>query len=186
MQPVFFATAKDFRSWLDKHHEQAEELLVGFYKKSAGIPSITWPEAVAEALCFGWIDGIRKSLDSVSYTIRFTPRRARSTWSEVNIKLVAKLSAAGAMRPAGLRAFEARMEEKSGIYAYEQRKTAELPAEYARMFRAKAAAWRFFQDQPGYYRRTITWWVVSAKKEETRLSRFEKLLSACARKERLL
>src|ERR687897_748387 len=117
-EPTFFATPADFRAWLEKHHEREQELFVGFYKKGSGLPSMTWPEAVDEALCFGWIDGVRKSIDETSYANRFTPRKARSTWSAVNIKRVHELIVQGRMRPAGLRAFAARAEESAGFYSY--------------------------------------------------------------------
>ena len=125
---TFFATPAEFRAWLEKHHSSAPELWVGFYKKGSGRPSINWPEAVDEALCVGWIDGIRKSIDDESYRIRFTPRKPRSTWSAVNLARVEALTREGRMRPAGLKAFEKRTEAKTGIYAYEQRKAAELGA----------------------------------------------------------
>jgi uncharacterized protein YdeI (YjbR/CyaY-like superfamily) len=180
MKPTFFATPARFRAWLEKHHARATELLVGFYKKGSGRPSITWPEAVDEALCFGWIDGVRRSLDADSYTIRFTPRRAGSTWSAVNVRRVAALTAEGIMRPAGLRAFEARAPEKTGIYSYEQRHTAALASEHLRQFQANAPAWAYFQAQPAWYRQAAIWWVVSAKKEETRLRRLAQLIADSA------
>ena len=184
----FFATPAEFREWLDANHETAQELWVGFYKKGSGRPSIAWPESVDEALCVGWIDGIRKTLDGESYVIRFTPRKPRSTWSAVNIRRVAELEHEGRMRPAGLTAFERRSEEKSAIYAYEQRKTAELDESSERQFRAKAKAWEFFQAQPPWYRRTAIYKVISAKREETRQKRLAQLIadSAAGRKIREL
>jgi uncharacterized protein YdeI (YjbR/CyaY-like superfamily) len=154
-------------------------LRVGFYKKGSGKPSITWPEAVDEALCYGWIDGVRRGIDDVSYAIRFTPRKSRSTWSAVNIKRVEELARLGHMRPAGLAAFAERAGEKSGIYAYEQ-KAAQLDDEYERQFRANQQAWDFFQAQAAWYRRTAIWWVISAKKEETRLKRLATLIEESA------
>jgi uncharacterized protein YdeI (YjbR/CyaY-like superfamily) len=180
MGPIFFATPADFRAWLEEHHEREKELLVGFYKKGSGMPSITWPESVDEALCFGWIDGVRRSRDEESYTIRFTPRQARSTWSAVNIRRVAELTALGRMRPAGLRAFEARTADNSEIYAYEQRDNAALAPEEEARFRANPAAWEYFQSRPAGYRRTATWWVVSAKREETRRKRLATLIADSA------
>lgn len=180
MEPLFFATPAEFRAWLAEHHETESELLVGFYKKGSGEPSITWPESVDAALCFGWIDGVRKSIDAVSYTIRFTPRKPRSTWSAVNIKRVKELIGLGLMRPAGLKAFEARAEERSAIYAYEQRHTAALDAADEQQFRAKAHAWAFFQAQPPSYRRTALWWVISAKRLETRQKRLATLIEDSA------
>ena len=180
MEPTFFAAPSAFRAWLEEHHERAQELWVGFYKKGSGQPSITWPEAVDEVLCFGWIDGVRKGIDDVSYTIRFTPRKPRSIWSAVNVKRAEELTRLGLMRPAGLRAFEARAAERSGIYAYEQRNAAELGEVYERRFRANKEAWDFFQAQAASYRRTAIWWVISAKREETRLKRLAALIDHSA------
>jgi uncharacterized protein YdeI (YjbR/CyaY-like superfamily) len=174
VEVVYFETPAEFRAWLDAHHDTATELWVGFHKKGTGRPSMTWPEAVDQALCFGWIDGIRKGVDESSYANRFTPRKAKSTWSKVNVEKVAKLTEQGLMMPAGLRAFEARDEAKSG-YSFEQRPT-ELPHEYAERFQANAAAWAFFQAQPPGYRRTAAFWVMSAKREETRLKRLTTLI----------
>lgn len=179
MQPKFFRSPSAFRAWLTKHHAAKRELLVGFRKKGSGKPSMSWPESVDEALCFGWIDGVRKRVDDDSYTIRFTPRQPRSIWSTVNIKRATELQALGLMRPTGLRAFEAREENRSGIYAYEQR-TATLPEPYAGRMRKHGTAWSFFQAQPPSYRKTIGWWIVSAKKEETRLKRLDKLIDDAA------
>jgi uncharacterized protein YdeI (YjbR/CyaY-like superfamily) len=184
MEPTFFKSPVEFRNWLEKHHSTAQELWVGFYKKDSGKPSITWPESVDEALCFGWIDGIRKSIDNVSYTIRFTPRKLRSIWSAVNIKRVEELSRQGRMRPAGQKAYEARIENKSGIYSYEQR-VAELSGPYERKLKQNKEAWKFFQAQPASYRKAANWWVLSAKKEETRLKRLEKLIEDSAQGRRL-
>jgi uncharacterized protein YdeI (YjbR/CyaY-like superfamily) len=177
---TFFATPAEFRAWLDAHHDHEPELWVGFHKKGSGLPSMTWPEAVDEALCFGWIDSVRKSIDETSYANRFTPRNTWSTWSAVNIKRVQELIAQGRMRPAGLKAFAARVEESSGIYSYEQRDAAQLGDAYERQFRANHAAWDFFQAQPPSYRKTAIWWVVSAKKEETRQRRLTALIGDSA------
>lgn len=179
MEPKFFASPDAFREWLESHHETERELWVGFYKKATGIPSITWPEAVDQALCFGWIDGVRKSLDADSYTNRFTPRKATSTWSEVNRKRVEELTALGLMRPAGIRAHKARTAANSGIYGYEQKVT-ELEEAYAAQLRANPTAWGFFQAQPPSYRRTASWWVMSAKQESTRLRRLATLIDDSA------
>ncbi len=175
MKFKFFKTPADFRKWFETHHASVTELWVGFHKKDSGKKSITWPQAVDEALCFGWIDGIRKSLDEVSYKIRFTPRKQRSTWSAVNIRRVAELSKHGLMQPAGLKAFAARQENRSGIYAYEQR-SPELPEPYAKKLKQNEAAWKFFEAQAPSYRKTANWWVLSAKKEGTRLRRLDKLI----------
>jgi uncharacterized protein YdeI (YjbR/CyaY-like superfamily) len=180
MAPTFFATPDEFRAWLEKHHESQTELLVGFHKKGSGRPSITWPESVDQALCFGWIDGVRRRIDDASYSIRFTPRKARSNWSAVNVKRVAELNEQGLMRPAGSAAFERRSDDKTAIYAYEQGKAATLDPEQERRFRADAQAWAWFQAQPPSYRRTATYWVVSAKKPETRQRRLERLIEDSA------
>ena len=175
--PIFFATQEEFRAWLEEHHADATEQLVGYYKKGSGRPSMTWPESVDHALCFGWIDGVRRRIDDVSYSIRFTPRKAQSTWSAVNLKRVPELIDLGLMQPAGLAAYERRTEARSEIYAYEQGQTAELGDEFERQFRANEAAWTFFEAQPVGYRRTATRWVISAKREETRRKRLVALIA---------
>ena len=184
MKPKFFRTPSDFREWLEENHNTAGDLWVGFYRKGSGKPSITWPESVDEALCFGWIDGIRKRVDETSYKIRFTPRRRSSIWSAINTKRAGELTKQKRMRPAGLKAFAARTEYKSGIYSYEQRLT-ELPEVYAKLMKRNKAAWNFFQAQPPSYRKMISWFIVSAKKEETRFDRLEKLMKASAKRKRL-
>jgi uncharacterized protein YdeI (YjbR/CyaY-like superfamily) len=177
--PKFFKSPSDFRKWLAAHHANAKELLVGFYKKDTGKQSITWPESVDEALCFGWIDGIRRRIDEDSYSIRFTPRKASSTWSAVNIGRANELNREGRMAPAGEKAFAARKENRSGIYSYEQR-SADLIEPYVGKLRRNKAAAKFFASQPGSYRKAANWWVISAKQEETRLRRLEKLISLSA------
>jgi uncharacterized protein YdeI (YjbR/CyaY-like superfamily) len=176
MKPTFFATPGEFRAWLEDNHETATEVLVGFHKKASGRPSITWPESVEQALCFGWIDGVRRSLGDESYSIRFTPRKPNSTWSRVNIEKVEELKRLGLMRPAGLRAYEERLEAKTGIYSYERREAAELPAEYEERLRANPAAWEFWTSRAASYRKAAVWWVVSAKREETRERRLARLI----------
>ncbi len=180
MKPTFFRSAAEFRRWLRRHHAKAGELQVGYYKTGSGKPSMTWPESVDEALCFGWIDGIRKRVSDTSYTIRFTPRRSTSIWSAVNIRRVQALMSRGLMQPAGVKAFEARRSNRSGIYSYEQR-PAEFPALYERLLRKQAKAWQDFQARPPSYRRAAIWWVISAKKEETRLKRLDRLAVFSAR-----
>lgn len=175
MEPTFFETPDELRRWLERHHDSVPELLVGLYKKGSGKPSITWPQLVDQLLCFGWIDGVRRSLDQDSYTIRITPRRPSSTWSAVNLRRTRELIEAGLMAPAGLAAFETRDEEKTRRYSYE-RKTATLGSELEAAFRANARAWEFFQSQPPGYRKTATAWVVSAKREETRRRRLDTLI----------
>ena len=180
----FFRTPAEFREWLAEHHATADELLVGYFKKGSGKASISWPESVDEALCFGWIDGVRKSVDAISYTIRFTPRRRGSLWSSVNVGRARALIEQGRMQPAGLKAFEARLENRSGIYSYEQR-SVELEAPYDRLLMENRAAWSFFHEQPASYRKAVSWWILSAKKEETRLKRLAKLTEFSARGQRL-
>jgi len=175
MRPKFFRSPAALRRWLLEHHATAAELVVGFYKRDSGRPSPTWAQAVEEALCFGWIDGVRHRRDEASYTVRFTPRRAGSTWSRVNVARIAALTAAGHMRAAGERAFATRRAARSRQYSYEQR-PAELPAPYAGMLARRRAAAGFFAAQAPSYRRAATWWVLSAKKEATRLQRATTLL----------
>ncbi len=185
MKVRYFKSPSDFRRWLKINHRTTQELWVGYYKKASGRPSMTWPESVDEALCFGWIDGIRKSVDDLRYTSRFTPRRRGSIWSAVNIKRAQELSDKGLMEPAGMAAFDARKENRSGIYSYEQR-SEKLAAPYEKKLRQNKAAWEFFYAQPPSYRKAIGWWVVSAKQEATRFKRLEKLMKESARGKRLL
>ena len=180
MGPTFFAKPEDFRKWLERNHDRKSELWVGLYKKGSGKPSITWPEAVDEALCFGWIDGVRKSIDDERYMNRFTPRTARSTWSAVNIESAKRLIREGRMTPAGLKAFEARADERSAIYSYEQRHAAKLSAAEERRFEANRDAWEYFQHAAPSYRKAAIWWVVSAKKDETRERRLTQLIEHSA------
>ncbi len=184
MRVTFFRSPGDLQRWFEKNHTTARELWVGYYKKGSGKPSITWPESVDEALSVGWIDGIRKRVDDLSYTIRFTPRKPRSVWSAVNIKRAQTLAGRKRMRPAGLEAFRARRENTSGIYSYEQRR-AELEEPYESFLRKNNAAWTFFHAQPPSYRKTLGWWVISAKKEETRIKRLKLLIDASAKGRRL-
>jgi uncharacterized protein YdeI (YjbR/CyaY-like superfamily) len=165
---------------LTRHHESADELWVGFHKRATGKPSLTWPESVDEALCFGWIDGLRRSIDAESYMIRFTKRRADSIWSAVNIRRVGVLTKLGRMRAPGLRAFKRRTKKKSAVYSFEQRKTVKLPAAYVKKFKGHPDAWRFFSGQAPWYQRTTSWWVISAKQEETRLRRLATLIADSA------
>ena len=177
--PVFFATPEEFRAWLDAHHAEEKELLVGFWKRGTGKPSMTWPQSVDEALSFGWIDGVRRSLGDEAYTIRFTPRKPRSNWSAVNVRRVEELAREGRMRPAGLKAFEARSAARTAIYSYENR-PAGLEGDLAAELRANEAAWAFWQAQAPWYRRTASHWVTSAKKEETRRKRLATLIADSA------
>jgi uncharacterized protein YdeI (YjbR/CyaY-like superfamily) len=183
-KPTFFPTPADFSAWLEAHHDKLRELLVGFHKKDSGRPSITWPESVEVALCFGWIDGVRKSLGETSYTIRFTPRKPTSNWSSININFVRKLTKQGLMRPAGLKAFAARDEKKSAIYSYE-RKTGRFTREQEKQFRADKAAWEFFRSQAPWYQRVTTYWVISAKREETKRKRLSELIGHSQNRRRI-
>lgn len=175
MKPTFFKSGDDFRNWLDKNHGKQQELLLGFYKKASGNGGITYQEALDEALAYGWIDGIRKSVDDASYTIRFTPRKPKSIWSMVNIKRVGELTKLGRMQAPGLKAFEGRDVKRAQLYSYE-RKTSKLDGELEKRLKANKRAWEFFQAQPPGYQRVISWWVISAKQEETRLRRLQTLI----------
>jgi uncharacterized protein YdeI (YjbR/CyaY-like superfamily) len=181
MTPVFFETPADLRRWFEANHATCPELWIGFYKKGSGGVAVTYEQALDESLCFGWIDGIVRSVNEVSYTNRFTPRKLRSTWSAINIARAQELMAAKRMQPPGLAAFERRTEERSRSYSYEQRRAAELSPRERREFEAVAAAWRFFSSQPPAYRRTAAWWVQTARKEETRKRRLAVLIDASAR-----
>jgi uncharacterized protein YdeI (YjbR/CyaY-like superfamily) len=179
VKPKFFRTPDAFRQWLEKHHATERELLVGFYRKSTGRQSITWKEAVDQALCFGWIDGVRRSIDADSYYNRFTPRKRKSNWSRINIARVDELIAEGLMRPSGLAAFEARDAEADAKYSFE-RENVQLDGEYVKRLRANEAAAGFFYAQSPSYRKLATWWVISAKREETRLRRLQQLIDDSA------
>jgi uncharacterized protein YdeI (YjbR/CyaY-like superfamily) len=177
--PRGFSTAAAFRSWLERNHDRKSELLVLIYRNDSGRGGITYPEALDEALCFGWIDGVRSGAPGGAYVTRFTPRRARSVWSLVNVAHAKRLIREGRMHPAGLRAFEARSAHRTGIYSFEQR-PAKLPKAFEARLRANSRAWAYWISQPPGYRKTATWWVVSAKREETRLSRLATLVRDCA------
>jgi uncharacterized protein YdeI (YjbR/CyaY-like superfamily) len=184
-EAVYFPTRASLRSWFAKHHASSRELWVGFHKKASGTPSVTYPEALDEALCVGWIDGVRKRVDADRYVIRFTPRKPGSYWSAVNTRRTLALKKQGLMTDSGLAAFEARDQEKTKKYSFE-RAAAALPPALERAFKANRRAWAFFAHQPPSYRRTLTWWVVSAVKEETRLARLEKLVRASEAEKRLM
>jgi len=184
MDAIFFESSYDLRLWFDQNHDKVTELWIGFYKKKMKRASVTYQEAVDQALCFGWIDGIRKAIDEHSYMNRFTPRKAGSNWSMVNIKRVEELTKLGLMHPAGLKVFEARDEEKAKQYSYENR-TRGLDEAYEKRFRENEKAWAFFQAQPPYYQHAASWWVMSAKKEETRLKRLATLIEDSAEGRRI-
>ena len=179
----FFKSQADFRKWLEKNHDKVSELQVAYYKKDTGKKSITYPESLDEALCFGWIDGIRKRIDEESYTIRFTPRKLKSTWSKVNINRINELQELGLVTKQGLRCFEDRDQDRSG-YSLKERPT-EIPPKYEKRFKANKKAWEFFQAQAPWYRRNVMWWVTSAKQEETREKRFAQLIQDCSNEVRI-
>jgi uncharacterized protein YdeI (YjbR/CyaY-like superfamily) len=174
--PTFFATHSDFRKWLEKNHKDSTELFVGFYKVKSGKPSMSWSQSVDQALCFGWIDGVRKSIDKDSYFIRFTPRKPGSTWSAINIKKVEELTQQGLMQPAGIKSFKLRKEEKSKIYAYEK-EVVKLSVEFEKKFKANKKAWDHFQKLPPSYHRSAIHWVMTAKQEATSIKRLDELIT---------
>jgi uncharacterized protein YdeI (YjbR/CyaY-like superfamily) len=176
MKVTFFATQLDFRAWLEKNANTEKELIVGYYKVSSNKPSMTWSQSVDQALCFGWIDGIRKSIDDESYCIRFTPRRITSIWSNINIKKVDELTKLGLMKPEGLRAFELRKEHKSRIYNYEK-ETITLDLNYENLFKKEKKAWLFFHNHSPSYKKQMIHWIMTAKQEKTQLSRLAKLIT---------
>jgi uncharacterized protein YdeI (YjbR/CyaY-like superfamily) len=176
MKPIFFPTKADFRKWLEENHDKEKELLVGFYKVGSGKPSMNWSDSVDEALCFGWIDAVRRSIDDESYTIRFTHRKPGSIWSAVNIKKIETLTEMGLMKPAGIEAFNKRNAEKSGIYSYEKEPVT-LSKDFEKKFKGNKTAWKYFNTLPPSYRKTAIHWVMSAKQEVTRIRRMETLIS---------
>jgi uncharacterized protein YdeI (YjbR/CyaY-like superfamily) len=184
VKPKHFQSAEEFRDWLQKNHADATELWVGFYRKSSGKGGLTYPEALDAALCFGWIDGVRKKVDNVRYTQRFTPRKPRSNWSLVNIRHAERLKKAGRMAAAGLNAFAARETARSGVYSFEN-KPRRLSRELERQFKLDRAAWEFFQSQPAGYRRVATFWVMSAKRDETRRRRLAQLMQDSGNRRRI-
>jgi len=183
-EPVFFESSAAWRTWLERHSAREKELVVGFVKAHTGRATLTWPQAVDEALCFGWIDGVRTSIDEDHYKIRFTPRKPNSRWSAVNIKRVPELQAEGRMTQAGLDVFSLRQESKSRVASYEQEEFPELSAAELALFKKNKDAWAFYQTLPPSYRRKVNWLIISAKKAETRTKRFQALVSACAERRR--
>ncbi|MGQ3054471.1 MAG: YdeI/OmpD-associated family protein [Roseateles sp.] len=184
-EPLYFASPAEFRDWLAQHAATATELIVGFHKVASGVPSMTWPQSVDEALCVGWIDGVRKSVDELRYQIRFTPRRAGSIWSAINIARVEALTAQGRMLPAGVAAFARREAHKSAVYLYELKGEPELPAAMKKRFKASKAAWTWFESQPPGWKRSTLRWVLTAKQEATRERRLEQLIEASAAGQRV-
>lgn len=175
MKPTFLRTPQEFRQWLEEHYQTEKELLVGFYKVGSGKASMTWPESVDQALCFGWIDGVRRSINEESYSIRFTPRKPTSIWSTVNIRKMEELTTAGLMTEAGLKAFALRKEEKSAIYSHEKDPAVLDPA-FEKQFKANQKAWEFFITQAPSYKKVMLHWIMGAKQEKTRVSRLEKTI----------
>lgn len=184
MNPVFFANQTEFRNWLEKNYKTATEIIVGFYKVNSGKPSMTWSESVDEALCFGWIDSVRRSIDAESYCIRFTPRHPKSIWSATNIKKVENLLSKGLMLPEGIALFNNRKEDNSGLYSYEN-KPLELPEEYKSQLESNAAAFEYLNKQADSYKRITYFWVLSPKQEKTRQNRLEKLILLCEQQKRI-
>ncbi|WP_246606026.1 YdeI/OmpD-associated family protein [Paractinoplanes toevensis] len=176
MEAQFFDTADDLRAWFEQHHESALELFVGYWKKGSGRAGVSHPEAIEQALCFGWIDSIARRIDEASYRVRFTPRRKGSVWSEVNVAKIAELTERGLMRPAGTRAFDSRKIDAAPAYSYEQG-GAELDLEQIARFKTQKAAWEWFEGQSAYYRRAASHWVISAKRPETRERRLSQLIA---------
>lgn len=179
-QPTFFETPDDFRAWLEQHHEQEDVLLTGFYRVATGKPSMTWEQSVEEALCYGWIDGVRKRIDDEAYTIRFTPRRPGSHWSQKNIDSVQRLIEEGRMQPAGMATYEARSEENSARASFERDEEPELSPELLARAEAQPDAWAFFRAQPPGYQRTLLHWVTSAKQTKTQMRRLDRILEVSA------
>jgi uncharacterized protein YdeI (YjbR/CyaY-like superfamily) len=186
MKPRFFKSSKHFRMWLENNHATKTELLVGFVKQTVDRSAMTWPQSVDVALCFGWIDGVRRRIDDSTYSIRFTPRRPTSIWSARNIGRMDELIAQGLVADAGLAAYDRRTDHKSCVYSFEQAAHPEFSSDQLKAFKKESAAWKFFQAQIPSYRKRITWWVISAKKEQTRNNRLQKLIDACKRKLTLL
>jgi uncharacterized protein YdeI (YjbR/CyaY-like superfamily) len=185
MEPIFFSKQADFRKWLTKNHKKEKELLVGFYKVDSGKLSMTWSQSVDEALCFGWIDGVRRSIDKESYCIRFTPRRPTSIWSTINIDKVAKLTKQGLMKPAGMTLYKLRKEHKSKIYSHEKDPEI-LAAGYEVKFRSNKKAWDFFTTQAPSYQKVIIHWIMTAKQESTQLTRLKKAITESAKQKRVV
>jgi len=179
--PQFFPTPKHFRDWLHEYHASERELIVGFYRKGSSMPSITWPESVEEALCYGWIDGVRNKLDDDSYTIRFSPRKTTSIWSKINLATIERLIAAGRIAPAGLKVYEARDKARTSLYSFEREASTLTPGEEKRL-RKNAKAWNFFASQVPSYKKPAIWWVVSAKQEATREKRLTTLIDCSAKR----
>jgi uncharacterized protein YdeI (YjbR/CyaY-like superfamily) len=184
MNPLFFPDQNEFRQWLDKNFKTQSELLVGFYRVDSGKPSMTWSQSVDEAICYGWIDGIRKSIDKNSYCIRFTPRKPSSNWSKININKVEALKQKGLMTPAGLEAYHKKKDENSGIYSYEN-ETEKLTSHFEEIFRSSGPAWEFFINQAPSYKKMVIRWIMSARQEKTKLARLEKAINESTKQKRI-
>jgi len=185
IKATFFATQALFRKWLEKNHKKEKELIVGYYKVDSGKPSMTWPQSVDQALCFGWIDGVRRSIDKDCYCIRFTPRKPTSIWSDINIKKVEELTKAGLMLPEGLHAFSLRKEHKSRIYSHEK-EASFLSPDFEKQFKKNKLAWKFFNEQAPSYKKVMAHWIMTAKQEKTRLARLEKTILTSEQQKRVL
>jgi uncharacterized protein YdeI (YjbR/CyaY-like superfamily) len=184
MKPTYFPTPADFHAWLTENHAVCVELFVGFHKKDSSKPSITYPEALNQALCFGWIDGVRKSVSATSYMVRFTPRKPKSYWSKINTNRANELVKLGLMLPPGAKVFRARDQATSARYSFERENAKLRPAD-TKKFKSNPNAWAFFRSQPPYYKRVCTWWVINAKQDTTRQRRLQTLIAASARHRRL-
>jgi uncharacterized protein YdeI (YjbR/CyaY-like superfamily) len=181
----FFSTQAEFRKWLEKNHKKEKELIVGYYKVDSGKPSMTWSQSVDQALCFGWIDGVRRSIDTISYCIRFTPRKPTSIWSDINIKKVEALTKVGLMKPEGLHAFSLRKEHKSGVYSHEKEASI-LSPDFEKQFKKNKLAWTYFNAQAPSYKKVMLHWIMTAKQEKTRLTRLEKTIKTSEQQKRVL
>lgn len=184
MTPTFFPNQEEFRKWLTLNHQTEKELVVGFYKVNTQKPTMSWSESVDQALCFGWIDGVRKSIDAESYSIRFTPRKKNSIWSVINIQKIDVLSKAGSMTEAGQKAYALRTAERSAIYSHEK-EAAVLDDAFEQQFRTNEAAWIFFNKQAPSYQKVMIHWITSAKQEKTRISRLTKLITVSENQKRM-
>jgi uncharacterized protein YdeI (YjbR/CyaY-like superfamily) len=184
MKPTFFKDQNELRKWFEKNHDKEKEIWVGFYKKDSGKANFTWSQSVNQALCFGWIDGLRKSIDEDSYMIRFTPRNPKSNWSAINIKKINELTKLGLMHPAGVEEFKKRESKRSEVYSFEQNKV-KLSKKYELKFKSNKKAWEFFKSLPPSTKKPSIWWVMSAKKEETQLKRLDILIKSSEKREKI-
>lgn len=185
MDPIYFQDQHEFRKWLEENHNKEPEVIVGYYKVKTMKPSMTWSQSVDQAICFGWIDGIRRSIDQDKYCIRFTPRKPNGIWSNINIKKVEELERKGLMKREGIVAFNERKKSKSGLYSFEQESISKLDDSFKSIFKTNNRAWDFYIKQAPSYQKTTTHWIMSAKQETTRIARLHKLIKACENKSRI-